>query len=58
MGWINLGEYNNEIDTIERDLSSDCDIASSVANHILVFMVRGIGFPMPPKAYLLHSFFH
>ena len=41
IGWVDLGEFNNEVNKLERDIDSG-DVSSSIATHILVFMVRGI----------------
>ena len=37
--WVDLGDFNNELLKIEKEIDSRSD---SVATHILVFMVRGI----------------
>ena len=43
VGRVNIGEFNNELDMLEKESSGEkVDVLSRIATHILVFMVRGI----------------
>ena len=42
IGWVNIGDFNNEIESLEKEATSETSLDSSLATHMLVFMVRGI----------------
>ena len=43
LGFVNLGEVNNELEVLERQLRNDVqETCETIATHMLTLMVRGI----------------
>ena len=45
-GFVNLGDVNEELRKLEREVNEDLSPSSKIATHMLTLMVRGIFFKM------------